>query len=65
MAAIRTAAADDPIHEASIFHIPGTQKRGDRSHMPLFDAGRPQYLLTKEQHNDLVTNQGAFLEAYP
>jgi len=63
LAAIRTVAADDPISRASIWHVPGTQRRGDR-HMSLFDATRSHYLLTKVQYNELVTNRGAFLDAY-
>ena len=63
MAAIRTAAGDDPINRASIWHVPGTQRRGDR-HMSLFESARSHYLLTKEQHNELVKNRGVFLDAY-
>ena len=32
--------------------------------MPLFDVARSHYLLTKVQYNELVTNRGAFLDAY-
>jgi len=32
--------------------------------MSLFDATRSHYLLTKVQYNELVTNRGAFLDAY-
>jgi len=63
MAAIRTAAADDPINMASIWHVPGTQRRGDR-HMSLFDSARSHYLLTKVQYNELVKKRGVFLDAY-
>jgi len=63
MAAIRTATHDDPINQASIWHVPGTQRRVDR-HMSLFEAARSHYLLTKEQHNELVKNRGVFLDAY-
>jgi len=63
MAAIRTAARDDPINQASIWHVPGTQRRVDR-HMSLFEAARSHYLLTKEQHNALVKKRGVFMDAY-